>query len=365
MGRILLVAFQQALRSVALTLLPLSFIALFAWSTAGSATGNTSDPIRAAIWMWLGSHLVPFKLSLASGFSSGALSYLPIGAAIFPWLAIRSGFRRATEFLENPRGARTFVVFFYTALATIAAALSQSNNIKPNIFLTPLFVLLLALSATINYQAEFFQRFGFLFQAFIALLGATTLVIGISLIMHFEIVKSLAIVIQPGIMGGVLFTILQLLYLPNIAMAGVSYLFGSGFSLGLGTLISPLTLDINSIPAIPILGAIPTAKHPLLLLTLLLPILVIALNQFKIFHKYREFNLRQKETLVTVFPSLLLLVLFSYFAGGTLLTQDMKPVGIAWWKLPAIFGAIQLMILLFGLYIPKLVNEIKARKSEI
>ena len=365
MGRILLVAFQQALRSVALTLLPMSFIALFAWSTAGSATGNTSDPIRAAIWMWLGSHLVPFKLSLASGFSSGALSYLPIGAAIFPWLAIRSGFRRATEFLENPRGARTFVVFFYTALATIAAALSQSTNIKPNVFLTPLFVLLLALSATINYQADSFQRYKFLIHSFIALLGIVTLAIGFSLIMHFEIVKSLAVVIQPGIMGGILLTILQLLYLPNIALAAVSYFLGSGFSLGLGTLISPMTLDINSIPAIPILGALPTAKHPLLLLTLLIPILIVTLNQSKIFHKYREFNLRQKETLVTVFPSLLLLVLFSYFAGGTLLTQDMKPVGIAWWKLPAIFGAIQLMILLFGLYIPKLVNEIKARKSEI
>ena len=102
MSRILLIAFQQALRSVALILLPLSFIALFAWSTAGSATGNTSDPIRAAIWMWLGSHLVPFELSLSAGFSSGALSYLPIGAAIFPWLAIRSGFRRASEFSNNP-----------------------------------------------------------------------------------------------------------------------------------------------------------------------------------------------------------------------------------------------------------------------
>jgi len=365
MGRVLLVAFQQALRSVALTLLPLSFIALFAWSTAGSATGNTSDPIRAAIWMWLGSHLVPFKLSLASGFSSGTLSFLPIGAAIFPWLAIRSGFRRASEFLENPRGARTFVVFFYTALATVAAALSQSSNIKPNVFLTPLFVVLISLSATINYQAEFFQRFEFLFQSFIALIGVVTIIIGISLTMHFEIVKSLAIVIQPGIMGGILFTVLQLLYLPNFALAGVSYLFGSGFSLGLGTLISPTTLDVNSIPAIPLLGALPTAKHPLLLLTLLIPILIVAFNQLKIFHKYDEFKLRQKEILVTVFPFIILLALFSYFAGGALLTQEMKPVGPTWWKLPVIFGVIQFITLLIGLYVPKLIKVIKAHKSEI
>ena len=365
MGRILLVAFQQALRSVALTLLPLSFIALFAWSTAGSATGNTSDPIRAAIWLWLGSHLIPFKLSLASGFSSGALTYLPIGAAIFPWLAIRSGFRRASEFLGNPRGARTFIIFFYTAIATIAAVLSQSINIKPNLLLTPVFILIIGLSATINYQSDFFKRSTFFINALIALLGLTILLIGFSLILHFEIVKSLAVVIQPGIMGGILFTILQLLYLPNIALAGASYLMGPGFSLGLGTLISPLNLDINSLPAIPILGALPTNKHPLLLLFLLAPIIIIVLNQFKIFNKFRDFQIRQNEIFLTLIPIVLLLTLLSYFSGGTLLTQEMNPVGTSWWKLPAIFISLQLIALVIGLYIPKLVRVIKVRKSEI
>jgi len=365
LSRILLIAFQQALRSVALILLPLSFIALFAWSTAGSATGNTSDPIRAAIWMWLGSHLVPFKLSLASGFSSGALSYLPIGAAIFPWLAIRSGFRRASEFSNNPRGARTFVIFFYTVIATIAAALSQSENIKPNIILTPIFVLLLGLSATINYQTNFLHRFKFTLYAFMAVLGLATLTIGISLILHFEIVKSLAIVIQPGIMGGILFTILQLLYLPNIAIAGISYFFGLGFSLGADTLISPLVIDLNSLPAIPILGSLPTAEHPLLLITLVIPILIVSLNQLKVFREYQEFRVRQSEILICVIPLIALLTLYSYLAGGTLLTQDMRPVGLTWWKLPALFAAIQLLTLIIALYLPKLIRSIKSPKVEI
>lgn len=365
MGRILLIAFQQALRSVALILLPLSFIALFAWSTAGSATGNTSDPIRAAIWMWLGSHLVPFKLSLASGFSSGALSYLPIGAAIFPWLAIRSGFRRASEFLNNPRGARTFVIFFYTVIATLAAALSQSPNIKPNLILTPIYVLILGLCATINYQMNSLQRYKFIIHCFMAVLGLSTLVIGISLILHFEIVKSLAIVIQPGIMGGVLFTILQLLYLPNIALAAISYFFGTGFSLGLGTLISPLTLDINSLPAIPILGSLPTSEHPLLLSALILPILIISLNQLKAFMKYQEFRVRQSEILFGAFPLIALLALISFLASGTLITQDMHPVGLTWWKLPVLFAAIQVSTLIIGLYLPKLIRAIRSPKAEI
>jgi len=350
---------------VALILLPLSFIALFAWSTAGSATGNTSDPIRAAIWMWLGSHLVPFKLSLASGFSSGALSYLPIGAAILPWIAVRSGFRRASEFSNNPRGARTFVVFFYTAIATLAAALSQSENIKPNLALTPVFVLLLALTATINYQSNFFHRIKFIVHAFIAVLGLITITIGISLILHFEIVKSLAIVIQPGIMGGILFTILQLLYLPNLALAGASYFFGPGFSLGLGTLISPISFELNSLPAIPIFGALPTTEHPLALIALVIPVLIIALNQIRISIKHKEFRARQSEILLSVLPFIALLFLASFLAGGTLLTQDMNPVGITWWKLPALFAAIQLLTLIFGLYLPKFFKYLKARKSEI
>ena len=350
---------------MALTLFPLSFIALFAWSTAGSATGNTSDPIRAAIWLWLGGHLVPFKLSLASGFSSGALSYLPIGAAIFPWLALRSGFRRASEFLLNPRGARSFIVIWYTAIATIAAILSQSENIKPNLLLAPIYVAAIALSATINFTSPMFERFKFLGYSFLSLIGLATLLVAISMVLHFQIVKSLAIVIQPGIMGGILFTILQLLYLPNLALAALSYLFGTGFTLGLSTQISPTNIDLNSLPAIPLLGSLPTAEHPLLLISLLIPALMILGNQIAIFHRYQEFAVRQREVFKTILPLFIFLALISLFAGGTLLTQDMDPVGISWWNLLAVFAVLQSATLIIGLYIPKLIKLIKARKSEI
>lgn len=350
---------------MALTLFPLSFIALFAWSTAGSTTGNTSDPIRAAIWLWLGGHLVPFKLALSSGFSSGALTYLPLGAVIFPWLAIRSGYRRASEYLSNSRGARSFIVIWYTSIATIAALLSQSTNIKPNIILTPILVSIISLSATIGYQAKYFERFKLLAYSFLALSGLVIILIAISLSTHFQVVKSLAIVIQPGIMGGILLTLLQLLYLPNVALAGISYLFGAGFSLGLDTLISPTNLDINSLPAIPILGALPTSEHPLLLITLIAALAIIFINQLAIFRKFGSFEIRQGEVIKSVTPLLCLLIVLSYFAGGTLLTEDMNPVGISWWKLPTVFSLVQVLTLTLGLYLPKLIKIIRAHKSEL
>lgn len=349
---------------MALTLFPLSFFALFAWSTAGSATGNTSDPIRAAIWLWLGGHLIPFKLALSSGFASGALTFLPLGAVIFPWLAIRSGFRRASENLRNSRGARSFIIIWYTSIATIAALLSQSTDIKPNIILTPIFVSIISLSATIEFKVKYFEKFKLLTYSFLALSGLVIIFIAISLALHFAIVKSLAIVIQPGIMGGILFTFLQLLYLPNIALAGISYLFGVGFSLGFGTLISPTNLDLNSLPAIPILGSLPTSEHPIYLIALIAPVMMILSNQISIFRRYQSFAIRQSELVKTLLPLLVLLMVLSYFAGGTLLTEDMNPVGISWWKLPTVFALIQVVTLTIGLYLPKLIKIIKAHKSE-
>ena len=66
MSRLLLVSFQQAVRSITLALLPISFIALLVWATAGSSNGNTADLLRAAIWLFLAAHHVPLQLSLSN-----------------------------------------------------------------------------------------------------------------------------------------------------------------------------------------------------------------------------------------------------------------------------------------------------------
>jgi preprotein translocase subunit SecE len=50
-ARRLWTALQQVIRSVLIILFPLAFITLFAWATAGSTYGTTSDPMRAAVWL--------------------------------------------------------------------------------------------------------------------------------------------------------------------------------------------------------------------------------------------------------------------------------------------------------------------------
>ena len=95
------IALQQVIRSILIILFPLAFITLFAWATAGSTYGTTSDPMRAAVWLWLGAHLTPFNIT--SNEITGYLSFLPLGAALLPLLTMRIGFRRVVLILENKK----------------------------------------------------------------------------------------------------------------------------------------------------------------------------------------------------------------------------------------------------------------------
>jgi hypothetical protein len=65
--RVLAVTLAQVVRSISVVLLPIAFLSLIAWATAGSTNGNTSDPVRAAIWLWLGAHHLAFNLTISEG----------------------------------------------------------------------------------------------------------------------------------------------------------------------------------------------------------------------------------------------------------------------------------------------------------
>ena len=122
------VTLQQVIRSVLIIIFPIAFITLFAWATAGSTYGTTSDPMRAAVWLWLGTHLTPFNI--LSNDMNGYLSYLPIGAVIFPWLAIKNGFNRANETLANRKTSRAYFILNYVLLYTILALVSNNAQVK-------------------------------------------------------------------------------------------------------------------------------------------------------------------------------------------------------------------------------------------
>ena len=156
MSGMLLVSSKQAVRSITLILLPLSFISLIAWATAGSSTGNTADPLRAALWFFLIAHHIPLDLSLSNNAISGALTYFPIGALLIPFLAIRSGYRKIIEEQSEfvPRQKRLLIIslaFTYAAFGTILSLFATGNTVSAPIYLVfPILFIVAGLSAFLS-----------------------------------------------------------------------------------------------------------------------------------------------------------------------------------------------------------------------
>jgi hypothetical protein len=360
-SRVLLVTFKQALRGIVLSLLPITTITLIGWSLAGSQTGNTSDPLKASIWFWLGAHLIPFQLKLAPAFISTFFNYLPIGAVLLPIFSIRGSFQRAAIELDNERAARSFITLWYGLIATLAALMMQSDTVKPVIYLAPIYAGGIALLSTINLKSEFFKPFRYLGYLFLVLLGLAALAIAISLTLHFSVVKSLTSVIEAGWIGGLLLVLLQLLYLPNMLVAVISYISGIGFSIGPSTLVTPLTFKLNGIPAIPLLAALPAQKHPYVLILLMLPLLFLTLNLIRGVRRTSSIRAGLNATWKSFWIFIPATLLIGYQSSGTLISKSLGDFGVKWWALVTILLAGQLLVTILLYLLPNGIKTLVKR----
>ena len=332
MQRVLSVSLSHVIRSAATLLLPFSFIALIAWATAGSASGSTSDPIRGAVWIWLGAHHLPFQLALPPTSLPGYLTFLPIGGLVLPFLVIRAAFNRAIDRLQGDfhdiNGVRLIFSGMYAALLTALAFFSGSTAVTPQWYLAPIFGFLLSLLATLSagYRVTPSQSLRIALRVTAIFMGAALLVTALLLILNFTQVKNITISLQPGFFGGLLLLILNVLYLPNAAVATAAYFSGTGLAVGAGTIVSPWWYQLGQIPALPLLGILPTSRHPLALLGVLFFIgLGVLLARWALAHGI--------QTLVQSYLfTIALATLLAYLASGALLTAEMGAMGVSIWK---------------------------------
>ena len=355
--RVLGAALPQVLRSVAWLLLPTSFIALLAWATAGSATGNTGDPLRAALWIWIGAHSIPFDLSLPPSGLAGHLSYLPLGALIFPVLAIRSGVARTIERLDNDSSlvgaARATFAVGYTLFALAASFFSKTDSIRPVWYFAIIYVLPFTLlcAATVGRRVALGQGFLFGSRIIALLLGISSIVFGILLLVNISMVKNLTTVLQPGIFGGFLLLLLNILYIPNAIVSTLAYFSGVGFAVGSGTLVSPTSFRLNKIPAMPLLGALPENKS---LISLIGILVIVAAGALLVTW---TISLDQKVLVQSLIVAVLLAAFVGYSGSGALITDAMSAVGVSTWKFTLAIAAQLGLGAALAIYVPRLTNR--------
>jgi uncharacterized membrane protein len=348
MSGVLLGSFKQAVRSITLILLPLAFISLVAWATAGSSTGNTADPLRAALWFFLVAHHIPLNLSLSNSAISGTFTYFPIGALLIPFLAIRSGYRKILEERGefSSRGKRSVILLLslsYAILGTVLSLLATGSTVAAPFYLVFLILFIVAAFSTFlssnllpNHGLKFpWQRaLKVSWIVLAALIGIGGLLFSLSLIWHFPTIIQLTQVIEPGIFGGIAFVAVQILYLPNFAIAALSYLAGSGVVIGQGSWLSPFVHRIDEIPAIPLLGGLPLQAHPYLIL---IALLFVACGVFIARYgesMYSDPIEQRRFYLVTLGFIALLTLAIARASSGELLSSNLPSVGPQWWLMP-------------------------------
>ncbi|KAA2264631.1 AAA family ATPase [Solihabitans fulvus] len=256
-------------------------------STAAQGRFSLAGVLAGAIPGWLAAHHVPLRLD---GGQLGALPLLPM--AIVLLLAARAAARAARRLhLDQPVQARP-VVFAIAGTHAAAGGLLALMLADAPVKATPAVAFfgcgaVAGLAATLGLA----RRCGLLRAALdrldpvalrgliagvlglFALLAAGAAIVAVSLLSSWSTTRTLFAAAGPtmGVEFGV--WLLCLGYLPNAVIAGMSFLAGSGLSIGHAT-ISPLEFVGGSVPAVPLMAALPTRHVGWLPVVLVLPALV-------------------------------------------------------------------------------------------
>ena len=112
-----------------------------------------------------------------------------------------------------------------------------------------------------------------------------------------------------------------------MAVSVLAYFTGTGFAVGAGTLVTPLTHRLGEIPALPILAVLPASSSKWALIAIAFVIAIGAL--------LASWALASSSR--SLFQALVLIVIsisiISYLASGSLMTEAMSAVGVSIWKL--------------------------------
>jgi hypothetical protein len=297
---------------VALGFLTVFALNLTVWLVEQTVGSTFQSVLQDSSRTWLSAHGVP--LLIAEGKIAGikvpayVVDFLPLGFSILiGWLIFRAGKKLSGEKYLGFAWLGAITLYLAVAVILTSSAVTKSIYVVQwqGVFIpTALFAALVIIGSVAGAPMlfedsepsvmrdrirEFFidlvDKLPWAIKPLIgpALRAGTGVVAAMSLVSAVLISVMLALnwieiiklyqSLQLTFLGTLTVSAGQLALMPNVIAFGNSWLLGTGFSVGQGSIVSPLATELGPLPAIPMLAALPVSGSSLGVLFILVPLL--------------------------------------------------------------------------------------------
>jgi hypothetical protein len=285
-------------------------VVLVAWATDSRTGASAQDAVRTAANAWLLAHRGTLRLP------SGTATAVPLGLTVLPAVLLhRAGVsvarslgiadhlpdsrlpdsRRAVRpALRAAAGAVVALAAAYAALAALVARLAATPAVAVGAVPAAAGAAVLAtvaagigvvraahlggaLAGLLPPAAAAVAQAAAAAVAMLLAAGAALVVLGLAT--HAGRATALIRALDPGLVGGAVLLLVDVLLAPNAVVWGVGYAAGPGFAVGAGTVVSPFGSTLGPVPALPLLAALPQGENapPALRAVLVIPVAAGAL----------------------------------------------------------------------------------------
>ncbi|MCC3291908.1 MULTISPECIES: DUF6350 family protein [unclassified Arthrobacter] len=296
---------QAAVLSALLVLLPLIGV----WFANGFTDRDFTSLARLGGQAWLLIHGVPMSLSFPAGElgeapASGLLSFFPLGLTLIPFfLSWRAGRRLArASYTDQLWQALLGALGTYALIGAAAAYFCSTEGVRISVTagaLVPLIAAGAGLIVGARMEAGSWVRLigmdltdwiartsqhsrwagSYMWAALragavgtLAALGLSAVLLVVALAMNWAEIASVYERLDAGALGGAVLTVVELGLMPNFVVWTLGWASGAGFSLGTGSMISPLETTVGPLPALPVLAALPVGNMEYGYAALLIPV---------------------------------------------------------------------------------------------
>lgn len=338
-------------------------LCLVGWISTSASTTSAASAVGVGSLAWSMAHLGP----VSDGTTT--ISVIPLGLVAWPLLVLARSARTLVTDLDDDRsprvdalgGIRTLsaaalgaFVATYAALGVVIALVGRLVPVHPVWWQTLLGSLLVAVVGLVVGVRHAVARSSFAplwrdqvltllpvsarrgmaigLRGTLALLVAGLVPALGTFVAHLGQVAQVQRELSPGVVGGALLVLGQLLLLPNIAAWGLSWLAGPGFGIGVDSSFTWTHSSSVLLPNIPVLGALPDSGEQSVLWALagLVPVAIGAWTAHRALGTVSTLSATRTKVqavVVSVATAVVGALLVLVLSGGALGTRALADVG--------------------------------------